>query len=68
MLSLTDELTKFEKITYENNLDGVITVEDNFSNGSVTIRDLVKENHVIISEFKRMKNVFINYTKINQKM
>lgn len=26
MLSLTDELRKFEKMTYENELDGIITV------------------------------------------
>lgn len=42
MLSLTDEIRKFEKLAYDSNLDGVITVEDGFSNGSVTLRDLVK--------------------------
>lgn len=68
MLSLTEDLRKFENLACQNELDGVITIEDGFSSGAVTVRDLVRENHTIVNEFKRMKNVFINYTKLNQKM
>ena len=42
MLSLTDELRKFENLACQSDLDGVITIEDGFSNGTVTVRDLVR--------------------------
>ena len=68
MFSLSDELKKFERTSYSSELENVMTIDDRFLGGGVTIQDLVKENNLIITEFRRMREVFANYCQLNSKI
>ena len=67
MFSLTDEISKFEKCTYSLK-DDTMTIDERFLGGGVTMNDLLQENNFIITEMRKMKNVFLNYCKLNEKV
>lgn len=68
MLSLHDEITKFEKHVYNKELNEFISIEQMFVGGGVTIQSLVKENHFIVEELKKMSALFVNFCKLNDKI
>jgi hypothetical protein len=47
-------------------LDDFIPIDEQFISGGVTMQSLIKENAFIVEEIKKMKNVFVNYCKLNK--
>ena len=67
MFSLSDEIDKFEKQTYVLN-DDKTAIDERFLGGGVTMKDLIEENSFIIGEIRKVKSVFLNYCKLNEKV
>ncbi len=47
-------------------MDDFIPIDEQFISGGVTMQSLIKENAFIVEEIKKMKNVFVNYCKLNK--
>ena len=67
MLTLNDDISKFEKLALTLK-DDTMAIDEKFIGGGVTIKDLIVENSYIISEMRKIKNVFLNYCKLNDKV
>jgi hypothetical protein len=67
MFSLSDEITKFEKQTFVLT-DDRMTIDERFLEGGITMNDLIQENSFIIAEMRKVKSVFLNYCKLNDKV
>ena len=67
MLSLNDEIDKFEKLAITLK-DDTMSIDEKFFGGGITVKDLIQENSFIIKEMRKMKNVFLNYCKLNDKV
>lgn len=65
MISLQDKIQKFEKLIYNKDLDDFMPIDEQFISSGITMQSLIKENAFIVEEIKKMKNVFVNYCKLN---
>lgn len=68
MISLKDEITKFEKMVYNRQLNEFVTLDQQFVGDGVTMMSLIEENNFIVEELKKVTNVFTNYCKLNDKV
>ena len=68
MISLHDEISKFEKMVYNKELAQYVTVDQMFVGGGITIESIIHENSFMIEELKKMNAVFRNFCKLNEKV
>lgn len=68
MISLKDEISRFEKLVYNKELGEFIPVDQMFVGGGITIESIIHENSFIVEELKKMNAVFKNYCKLNEKV
>lgn len=67
MFSLNDEIKKFEILAHTLK-DDTMAIEDKFIGGGIAMKDLLQENSFIMSEMRKMKEVFLNYCQLNDKI
>lgn len=68
MISLKDEIKKFEKMVYNKELAQFVTVDQMFVGGGITIQTMIHESNFVVEELKKISAVFINYCKLNEKV
>lgn len=48
MISLKDEIRRFEKMVYNKQLGEFVTVDQNFVGGGITIESMIHESNFIV--------------------
>ena len=68
MISLQDEIKKFEELVYNSQLEEFVTVDQMFAGGGITMESIIQESNFIVYELKKMNSVFRNFCKLNEKV